>query len=132
LDFFRLSADAPSASAFNQLELFKKSGKKPETIQEKSNRSYDRSSQNSSVIRSVCKKRRGRSKYLLSVDITVGDKAIPAKSLSYDALIESVMEYFHITEQQLEEFTSSCCSKTAKVQAKSIGEWFHSCLITIL
>lgn len=78
---------------------------------------------------SVCKKRRGRSKYLLSVDITVGDKAIPAKSLSYDALIESVMEYFHITEQQL---TSSCCSKTAKVQAKSIGEWFHSCLITIL
>ena len=26
-----------------------------------------------------CKKRRGRSKYLLSVDITVGDEAIPAK-----------------------------------------------------
>ena len=49
-----------------------------------------------------------------------------------DALIESVMEYFHITEQHLEEFTSSCCSKTAKVHAKSIGERFHSCLITIL
>ena len=26
-----------------------------------------------------CKKRRGRSKYLLSVDVTVGDEAIPAK-----------------------------------------------------
>ena len=49
-----------------------------------------------------------------------------------DALIESVMEYFHITEQQLEEFTSSCCSKTAKVHAKSIGERFYSYLDTIL
>jgi len=177
-----------------------------------------------------CKKRRGRSKYLLSVDVTVGDEAIPAKivcvrnksrkkdwlaiictdttiseeeiiriygkrwdievffkacksylhlvkecrSLSYDALtahvsivfarymmlsvtqrcntddkticelyfclmdeldditfsqsiriiidalIESVMEYFHITEQQLEEFTSSFVQRLPKYMQKAL------------
>ena len=177
-----------------------------------------------------CKKRRGRSKYLLSVDITVGDGAIPAKivcvrnksrkkdwlaiistdttiseeeiiriygkrwdievffktcksylhlvkecrSLSYDALtahvsivfarymmlsvtqrrntddkticelyfrlmdeldditfsqsmriiidalIESVMEYFHITEQQLEEFTSGFVQRLPKYMQKAL------------
>ncbi len=176
-----------------------------------------------------CKKRKGRSRYLLSVDITVGDEAIPAKiicvrnksrkkdwltiictdttiseeiiriygkrwdievffkacksylhlvkecrSLSYDALtahvsivfarymmlsvtqrcniddktirelyfhlmdeldditfsqsmriiidalIESVMEYFHITEQQLEEFTSNFVQRLPKYMQKAL------------
>ena len=177
-----------------------------------------------------CKKRRGRSKYLLSVDVTVGDEAIPAKivcvrnkskkkdwlaiistdtaisaeeiiriygkrwdievffktcksylhlvkecrSLSYDALtahvsivfarymmlavtqrcntddkticelffclmdeladitfsqsmriiidalMDTVMEYFHITEQQLEEFTASFIQRLPKYMQKAL------------
>ena len=39
----------------------------------------DRCRYNIKEIYRQCKKRRGRSRYLLSVDITVGDEAIPAK-----------------------------------------------------
>ncbi len=37
-----------------------------------------------------------------------------------DALIESVMEYFHITEQQLEEFTSSFVQRLPKYMQKAL------------
>ena len=36
------------------------------------------------------------------------------------ALIESVMEYFHITEQQLEEFTSSFVQRLPKYMQKAL------------
>lgn len=49
-----------------------------------------------------------------------------------DALMDAVMEYFHITEQQLEEFTASFIQKTAKVHAKGIGVRFSGCLSAIL
>ena len=37
-----------------------------------------------------------------------------------DALIESVMEYFHITEQHLEEFTSSFVQRLPKYMQKAL------------
>ena len=37
-----------------------------------------------------------------------------------DALIESVMEYFHITEQQLEEFTSGFVQRLPKYMQKAL------------
>jgi hypothetical protein len=37
-----------------------------------------------------------------------------------DALMESVMEYFHITEQQLEKFTSSFVQRLPKYMQKAL------------
>jgi hypothetical protein len=37
-----------------------------------------------------------------------------------DALIESAMEYFHITERQLEEFTSSFVQRLPKDMQKAL------------
>ena len=37
-----------------------------------------------------------------------------------DALIESVMEYFHITQQQLEEFTTSFVQRLPKYMQKAL------------
>ena len=125
------------------------------------------------------RKRRGRSKYLLSINVTVGEKEIPAKivcvrnkskkkdwlailctdtslseeeiirtygkrwdievffkscksylrlvkecrSTSYDALnalMDSVMEYFHITEQELEKFTASFIQRLPKYMQEAL------------
>ena len=49
-----------------------------------------------------------------------------------DALIESVMEYFHIIEQQLEEFTSGFVQRLPKYMQKaleigSIAAWLLFC-----
>ena len=37
-----------------------------------------------------------------------------------DALMDAVMEYFHITEQQLEEFTASFIQKLPKYMQKAL------------
>ena len=127
------------------------------------------------------RKRRGRSRYLLSIEVTIGTEAIPAKivyvrnkskkkdwlaiistdtelseeeiiriygkrwdievffclmdeldditfsqsmRIIIDALMDAVMEYFHITEQQLEEFTASFIQRLPKYMqnALSYGE----------
>jgi hypothetical protein len=37
-----------------------------------------------------------------------------------DALMDAVMEYFHITEQQLEEFTASFVQRLPKYMQKAL------------
>ena len=37
-----------------------------------------------------------------------------------DALMDAVMEYFHITEQQLEEFTASFIQRLPKYMQKAL------------
>lgn len=121
---------------------------------------YEYKGENLSIkqIYSKNKKRRGRSKYLLSIDVMAGKEndKIPAKLLSISqrsnedtkticeifyyladeladitfshsfqilmqAMIDTIAEFFHITEEQLAEFTSSFVNRLPKYLRFSLG-----------
>ena len=71
---------------------------------------------------SVAQRRNENEKTLCELFFCLMDDITFSQSMRIiiDALMDSVMEYFHITEQQLEEFTTSFIQRMPKYIQKAL------------
>ena len=72
---------------------------------------------------SVAQRRNENEKTLCELFFCLMDDITFSQSMRIiiDALMDSVMEYFHITEQQLEEFTTSFIQRMPKYIQKALA-----------